>query len=332
MRTTRSLPAALAALALLAGGAAAQKSVMPSLKGEVTINGDFVRLGDLIDNAGENAAASLFRAPDLGTSGTIQVYRVIEAARGQGLSVFDTHGLSEVIVLRASRTIAIPELERAVAEAAARQYGFGEAKDLAVNFDAYVRVLAIEPNAADAPRLAQFSFDPRSQRFEANVEVPGSSTLRKKPVHVSGMVFETAEVVTLARALARGETIRENDIAIERRPKAEAADTVRQADAAIGQAARRELRAGQFLRAADLMKPELVSRGDTVTLVFQSPGVRLTMQAKAIEAGTLGDLVQVLNPQSKRIVQATVDGPGRVVIARAPAARAANLEATGSVK
>jgi len=42
---------------------------------------------------------------------------VIEAARGQGISVFDTHGLSEVVVLRASRTIALPELERAVTEA-----------------------------------------------------------------------------------------------------------------------------------------------------------------------------------------------------------------------
>jgi flagellar basal body P-ring formation protein FlgA len=69
-----------------------------------------------------------------------------------------------------------------------------------------------------------------------------------------------------------------------------------------------------------------------VTLVFESPGVRVTMQAKAIEAGTLGDLIQVLNPQSKRIVQATVDGPGRVIIAHAQAARSADLEATGSVK
>lgn len=332
MRFVRSLTAALLALALFAGAAAAQKAAVPSLKAEVTVSGDFVRLGDLIDNAGENAATALFRAPELGASGTIQVYRVIEAARGQGLSVFDTHGLSEVIVLRASRTIAIPELERAVAEAAARQYGFGEAKDLAVNFDAYVRVLAIEPNAADAPRLAQFSFDPRSQRFEANVEVPGSAALRKKPVRVSGTVFETAEVVTLARALVRGDAIRDNDITIERRPKAEAGDAIRRADAVLGQAARRELRAGQFLRAADLMKPELVGRGDPVTLVFETPGVKLTVQAKALESGTQGDLVQVLNPQSKRIVQATVDGPGRVVIARAPAARAANLEATGSVK
>lgn len=332
MRLIHALPTALAALALFAGAAAAEKTAMPSLKSEVTVNGDFVRLGDLIDNAGDHATAPLFRAPDLGTSGTIQVYRVIEAARGHGLSVFDTHGLSEVVVLRASRTIALPELARAVADAAARQYGLGEAKDLAVNFDAYVRVLAIEPGAAETPRLSQFSFDQRSQRFEAIVDVPGSAALRKKPVRVSGMLFETAEVVTLARAFARGETIREGDISIERRPKAEVADTIRQADAAIGQAARRELRAGQFLRTADLMKPELVGRGDPVTLVFESPGVRVTMQAKALEAGTQGDLVQVLNPQSKRVVQATVDGPGRVVIARMQTARAVDPETTGSVK
>jgi flagella basal body P-ring formation protein FlgA len=331
MRFIRSFPAAaFATLALLASATAAQKAV-PSLKSEVTVTGDFVRLGDLIENAGESGAAALFRAPELGASGTIQVYRVIEAARAQGLSVFDTHGLSEVVVLRASRTIALPELERAVADAAARQYGFGEAKDLAVNFDAYVRVLAIEPGAADAPRLAQFNFDPRSQRFEANVEVPGSAALRRKPVRVSGTLYETIEVVTLARALARGEAIRTNDMAVERRPKAEVADAVRRGDA-LGQAARRDLRAGQFLRAADLMKPELVSRGDSVTLVFEGPGVKVTMQAKALETGTQGDLVQVLNPQSKRVVQATVDGPGRVVIARAQIARAADLEATGSVK
>ncbi|HLL28381.1 MAG TPA: flagellar basal body P-ring formation chaperone FlgA [Xanthobacteraceae bacterium] len=332
MHFVRTLPAALTVLALLGGSAAAEQAAMPSLKSEITVDSDFVRLGDLIENAGMNATASVFRAPELGLSGTIQVYRVIEAARGKGLSLFDTHGLSEVVVLRASRTIALPELERAVADTAARQYGFGEAKDIAVNFDAYVRVLAIEPGATSAPRLTQFSFDPRTQRFEANVDVPGSATLRSKPVRISGALYETAEVVTLARALGRGEAIRDNDIAIERRPKVEVPDAIRRADAVIGQAARRDLRPGQFLHLADLMKPELVGRGDPVTLVFQSPGVKLTVQAKALEAGTQGDMVQVLNPQSKRIVQAMVDGPGHVVIARAPAVPAADPEATGSVK
>jgi flagella basal body P-ring formation protein FlgA len=330
MRISLRLPAAFAALALLATAATAQKA-MPSLKSEITVNGDFVRLGDLIDNAGTNAAAPLFRAPELGASGTIQVYRVIEAARGQGLSVFDTRGLSEVVVLRASRTIALPELQRVVADTAARQYGLTDAKNLAVAFDAYVRVLAIEPEAAETLRLSHFAYDPRTQRFEANVDIPGSPALRKRPVRVTGSLYETAETATLTRAFARGEMIRDGDIAIERRPKAEASDAMR-ADAVVGQAARRDLRPGQYLRASDLMKPELVGRGDLVTLVFESPGVKVTMQAKALEAGTKGDVIQVMNQQSKRVVQATVDGPSRVVINRPQLARAADPDTTGSVK
>jgi flagellar basal body P-ring formation protein FlgA len=327
----RSLLLALA-LSAVAGGAAADKgTATPTLKGEVTINGEFVRLGDLFDNAGANATAAVFRAPELGGSGTIQVYRVIEAARAHGVDLFDAHGLSEVVVTRASRTVALPELERAVAEAAARQYGFAAAKDIAVSFDNHVRALALEPEAA-TPRLTQFSLDPRSQRFEANVEVPGSATASKKPIRLSGLVYETAEVVTISRALARGDAIGKSDITVERRPKAEAGDAIHSADAALGQAARRELRAGQMLRPADLMKPELVGRGDPVTLVFEGPGVKLTVQAKALESGTAGDIVQVLNPQSKRVVQAMVDGPGRVIITRAPAVRADDRETTGSVK
>ena len=329
-----AFPRLLVALAafVLTGEAAAENAAMPSLKGEITVDSDFVRLGELIDNAGQNAITPLFRAPELGASGTIQVYRIIEAVRGQGLSLFDTHGLSEVVVKRASRAIALPEIDHAVATVAAHQYGFGEAADLAVTFDSYVRGFAIELGVTGTPRIAQFSFDLRTQRFEGTVEVPGSGVLRRKPVHVSGLLYETAEVVTPARPLARGEAIRENDVAVERRPKAEVGDAIRRAEAVIGMAARHDLRSGQFLHPADLMKPELVGRGDPVTLVFESPGVKLTVQAKALESGTQGDMVQVLNPQSKRIVQAMVDGPGRVVVTRVQAARVVDPDTTGSVK
>ena len=44
MRLAHSFSPAIAALALFAGAAAAEKAAMPSLRGEVTINGDFVRL------------------------------------------------------------------------------------------------------------------------------------------------------------------------------------------------------------------------------------------------------------------------------------------------
>jgi flagella basal body P-ring formation protein FlgA len=43
-------------------------------------------------------------------------------------------------------------------------------------------------------------------------------------------------------------------------------------------------------------------------------GIVLTMRGKALEAGANGDTVNVQNVQSKRTIQATVTGPGRVTV------------------
>ena len=120
----------------------------------------------------------------------------------------------------------------------------------------------------------------------------------------------------LLRALGRGEVVKAADVAIERRPKADLGGDVLGADAqVIGLAARQPLRAGQPLRSADLMKPEIVQRNEAVTLIFEAPGMMLTMRGKALESGAEGDVVNVVNLQSKRTVQATVTGPGRVTVA-----------------
>jgi flagella basal body P-ring formation protein FlgA len=317
----------------VANAAGGPVAPMPTLKASPAVDNDFVRLGDLIENAGEAAQAPLFRAPELGSTGTIQVYRIIEAARAHGLSVFDTRGMAEIMVTRASRTIPLQEIERAVSESASRQYGLGEAKDIAVSLDSGVRPLAVEPSISEAPRMAQFSYDPRSQRFEGTIDVPGSAAVRRKAIRISGRLIETVEVVTLARAVTRGEIVRENDVLIERRSKAEISpDIIRQPSGIVGQAARRDLRFGQIVRSVELMKPELVGRNDPVTLIFDSPGILVSVRAKALESGTEGDMVQVLNPQSKRVVQAMVEGPGRVVVRREPLVRDTGNEATGSVK
>jgi flagella basal body P-ring formation protein FlgA len=51
-----------------------------------------------------------------------------------------------------------------------------------------------------------------------------------------------------------------------------------------------------------------------VTIIYEVPGIGLSARGKAIESGAEGDVVNVLNLQSKRTVQGTVTGPGRVTI------------------
>ena len=118
---------------------------------------------------------------------------------------------------------------------------------------------------------------------------------------------------------------------VERLPRSEIGrDIVSDGEQAIGLAARTALQPGQPLRMADLMKPELVQRNETVTLVYEVPGVKLTVRGKAAEGGAEGDVISVLNEQSKRTVQGVVVGAGRVVISTSSPRLAANIAPTQS--
>ena len=96
--------------------------------------------------------------------------------------------------------------------------------------------------------------------------------------------------------------------------------------------ARRQLRAGQALRVADLAKPDLVQRDQNVTLIYESPGLYLTVRGKALESGTEGDVVNVVNLQSKRTVSGAVSGRGQVSISVAtPRPALSALDTTSSL-
>jgi len=132
--------------------------------------------------------------------------------------------------------------------------------------------------------------------------------------------------VTLARAVERGELLKSADLLIERRPRAEIGrDILTDRAQAVGLAARNGLPAGRPLRLAELMKPELVQRNETVMLVYEVPGITLTVRGKAVDGGAEGDVISVLNEQSKRTVQGVVVGPGRVIISTGSPRLAANL-------
>jgi flagella basal body P-ring formation protein FlgA len=101
---------------------------------------------------------------------------------------------------------------------------------------------------------------------------------------------------------------------VERRPRAEVGNDAAVRDQAIGMQMRRPMRAGRALRVADIVRPDLVQRDQTVTIVYQTAGIYLTTRGKALDSGTEGDVVSVLNAQSKRTVTGIVSGRGQVTI------------------
>jgi flagellar basal body P-ring formation protein FlgA len=326
----------LATLALLLGlgaplpPAAAQSrdaglSDAPSLKPAATVTGDIVRIGDLVENAGAVADVPIFRAPDLGQTGSVPVASVLAAIQGHHLVGLDSRGLSEVAVTRAARAITAKDVEARILLALAGKYGLPDSSNLAVVFDNEVRTLLVEASATGELAVAHLSYEPRTTRFDVAFELPGSLVARRFPLRFTGSLTETFETVVPTHEIAQGQVLNASDLAIERRPKAGLSpSTLTTIEQAQGLSAKHALRAGQLIHQADAAKPELVGRGETVTIVFQVPGITLTILGKANEPGALGDVISVLNVQSKHTIQATVIGSGRVSVNAPPARLAAN--------
>jgi flagellar basal body P-ring formation protein FlgA len=335
MMIIRSILLATILCAAGAGPALAQSRddviATPVLRAAVNVTSDVVRIGDVIDNAGPAAQIAIYRAPDLGTSGKLPVAQVLAALRAHQVIGVDTKDIREIAVTRLARTLESKDIETQIGLALEHRNGLGDAANLSLTFDRDLQTVQLDASNSGAMQPVAARYESRSGRFDVTFEIDneagGPTRLR-----FTGIAIETVEAAVLARAVERSEILKSSDVIVERRPKAEVGNDVASRDRAVGMQARRQLRAGQALRIVDLAKPDLVQRDQAVTLVYDSAGLYLTIRGKALEGGTEGDVVNVLNLQSKRTVSGVVIGRGQVSVAvptpRAPVTPDATTSST----
>ena len=139
----------------------------------------------------------------------------------------------------------------------------------------------------------------------------------------SGAQAGNRTVLMYARSIAAGEIVQPEDLVWGKAVGAPA-DAPRDADAVIGKAAKRPLREGAAVAGRDVAAPQIIKKDEVVTVAFESGGIRLTLQAKAMSGAALGETFNVVNPASRKVVQALAIGPGEAVVG--PAAEAAKSQ------
>ena len=310
----------LAAIVLIAAasGALAQPDddaiVAPALRAKAIITADVVRIGDLVDNAGTAARIPIYRSPDLGTTGSLPVAQVISTLRAHQVIGVTTGDLKEVTVTRLARNIQGKEIEVAVTQALEHRGGLGDAANLILTFDRELQDLHLDAANTGIIQATSARYEPRNNRFDVTLEIANEASLEPTKLRFTGTAIETVEAAILTRNVERSDLLKSADVIVERRPKAEVGSDAASRDRAMGMQMRRPMRAGQPLHVADLVKPDLVQRDQSVTVIYQSVGLYITSRAKALDSGTEGDVVNVLNPQSKRTVTGVVTGRGQVTI------------------
>lgn len=121
----------------------------------------------------------------------------------------------------------------------------------------------------------------------------------------------TKEVLVFTRALSAGEIVAPTDIAWQPvQAHLTGGSLISDPEIAIGKTVRTPVREGGVVRPGDLTAPVVVKRTEMVKVSWQLNGISLSMTGPAQKDGAIGDLILVQNPQSKKLIEAVVTGPG----------------------
>lgn len=315
---------AVLALGLVALPAAAQQSVarervlapaaalLPVALQNVTLVQDReVRLGHLFAGVSDEKNSVVDHAPLPGERRIYTASHLQALAQRHGLDWRPNSPLDKVAIERASVIVPVEEIEREIRDALASQDRFED-----IDVDLFNRSVRLHI-ATDRPmslRVEQLTYDKRSQRFQATVTAPADDP-EAQSVQVTGRVYSLIDVPVLARAVLPGAVIQHSDIAWKKvRQVSLAGNIVAQPEEIVGAVTRRPLAANRPLRTTDLKPNLLTTRGDRVTIVATTANMRLTATGIAMQNGADGDLIQVTNTATKKIVQGRIIGPNLVEV------------------
>lgn len=116
-----------------------------------------------------------------------------------------------------------------------------------------------------------------------------------------------------SRQIAAGDTLTEADIKlVETEMTPYRFGFAQTKEQLVGMSMRFEQNANEAFRLSQLVTPNVVKKGDEVTLEAQIGSIRVVSQATAMTDGRIGQQIRVRNNQSQRLVMAKVVAAGKV--------------------
>ena len=130
------------------------------------------------------------------------------------------------------------------------------------------------------------------------------------PVHI-GVI---GNYIASTRSLSAGQTIQATDISIMRGDLSGLPQgSIDRPDKAIGKILRNPIGAGQALRNAHLIAPQLVRRGQTVQAFATGDGFSIKAEGKAMNSAAEGEIVRI-KMLSGRMISGAVQADGTILI------------------
>lgn len=301
---------ALFAFLMAAGAAVALASV--TLKNEVTLTGDNLTVGDIFDNAGKNSPYVLGPSPAPGKEMVLNASTLMRVASALDIPWQPSGNGDQIIVRRASTLIPTVAVVDAIKE---KLKGKVVEDKYALDTGTMSLDITLPQDQPGTLDVTSVEYNPRTSRFEASIVAPSAANPLKK-LTVTGSVKPVVTIPVLRSTMRNGDIIGQNDIDMIEvyNDDVKGGDTMLKAEDVIGMTPRRVAVSGKPIHAVDLQSPQLVNRGEGVTIIFKAGPLNLTALGKAMQNGARGDVIHVVNNASNRTVDAIVSGDREVTV------------------
>ncbi len=312
---------AIAAAVVLAGvqAAVARAPLTVTLNDLAEVKGDTITVGDVArvqtavpELGGVISDLVVTDAPEVNATKTVTADEVRTALATLPLDMerITVGGAERITVTRSGQRIGPAELRSAVRDHVLEQTGLS-AEDVVCDFVQVPAAFAI-PTGEVTYTVVPLSNKRCSgyQAFSVCVRIDGIDAATKR---VSVNIRQFRPVVVTQRRIGRDEVIGDEQIKLERREVTNSIGNylTRTADV-VGKRAMRSVSAGVLLTDVMVGKPLAVRRNDYVTLRARYGAVTVRTKCIALKDACVGESVDVMNKDSKKVIRARVVAPNLV--------------------
>lgn len=293
--------------------ASINKAAAASPRPQVTVTDDVIRVGDVFEGVQYNADFVLAPAPLPGKELIWDSRTLLRVATAFDLPWRPSSVTDRVSIRRMANMISTAMLKSEIKHALAEKGVTGEFE---VDFANGTVSQIILPHDVDPyVNVTDFSFNPTRKTFTATIETPSANDGQSVKTQIVGQAHPLVNIPVLKSTARRGETISRNDITtLAVRQDDITSDFVVSVDELVGMTPARIVRGGMPVDRGDLNKPLLVNRGEMVTMRLNNGPIKVTATARAMERGTKGDIIKLMNVSSKRTVEAQITGLREAVV------------------
>lgn len=291
--------------------AATRAALAASIKDVAVIKGNVITAGDLFDGIKNNADYVLGPAPQPGKDMILSARTLYRIASSLDIAWRPQSTAQQVIVRRAATIIPASQIEeKLVAELRAS----GAPGEFNVLANGGIENIVLPIDADKSFEVSDLRYEPHKDYFEAVIVAPSKDNPLKRQT-IAGEVERIVSLPVLKTSMSNGDIISITDLDfIEVSAKSLPRDIILDADKIAGQTPRRIASAGKPLSFNDIQPPQLVGRGETVTLVYKDGPILVSTKGKSLQNGALGELVRVTNIASHKNISGIVTGSREITV------------------